>query len=170
MYNDYKPTVEKAINFFHGTSRDLMIDKYNRLTEKGEPYDVELEFITARKRKIWVRSVGKPVFDTKGKVVAVRGLFQDIDEQKKREMELETSLAMINKQADKLKDFAHIVSHNLRSHTGNLRMITNMIELETEPEMKLEWLEHIKGLSESLDETVNNLRDIVNSHIGHPGK
>jgi len=93
-------------------------------------------------------------------------LFQDIDEQKKRELTLETSLALINKQADKLKDFAHIVSHNLRSHTGNLKMITNMIELETEPEMKLEWVEHIKGLSDSLDETVNNLREIVNSHIG----
>jgi PAS domain S-box-containing protein len=166
VYNDYIPTVEKAINFFYGNSKAVIIDKFKRLTEEGEPYDVELEFLTARKRKIWVRAVAKPVFDNEGKVVGVRGLFQDIDEQKKRELALQTSLELINKQADKLKDFAHIVSHNLRSHTGNLMMITNMIELETEPEMKLEWLEHIKGLSESLDETVTNLRDIVNSHIG----
>lgn len=170
VYNDYKPTAEKAINFFYGASRDIMIARYQRLVEKGEPYDEELEFLTARKRKIWVRSVGKPVFNAAGKVVGARGLFQDIDEQKKRELKLEASLQLINRQAEKLKDFAHIVSHNLRSHTGNLKMITNMIALETEPEMKLEWLEHITGLSESLDETVNNLRDIVNSHIGMPEK
>jgi len=166
VYNDYRPTVEKAINFFYGSSKDIIINRFQRLIDLGEPYDEELEFITARKRKIWVRAVAKPVFNSEGKVVAALGLFQDIDEQKKRELALEASLELINKQADKLKDFAHIVSHNLRSHTGNLKMITNMIELETEPEMKLEWLEHIKGLSESLDETVNNLRDIVNSHIG----
>jgi signal transduction histidine kinase len=144
----------------------VIIDRYQRLIELGEPYDEELEFVTARKRKIWVRAVGEPVINSEGKVVKVRGLFQDIDEQKKRELALEASLAVINKQADKLKDFAHIVSHNLRSHTGNLKMIANMIELEEEPELKLEWIEHIKNLSESLDETVNNLRDIVNSHVG----
>ncbi len=166
VYNDYKPTVEKAISFFYGFSKDIITDKYNRIVATGEPYDIELEFITARKRKIWVRAVAKPVFDDAGKIVGIRGLFQDIDEHKKRELALQKSLELINKQADKLKDFAHIVSHNLRSHTGNLKMITNMIALETEPEMKLEWLEHIRGLSESLDETVNNLRDIVNSHIG----
>lgn len=166
VYNDYVPTVDKAINFFYGTSKDIITTHFKRLKEHGEPYDLELEFITARKRKIWVRSIGKPVFDEKGKVVMIRGLFQDIDEQKKRELKLEASLELIKKQTDKLKDFAHIVSHNLRSHTGNLKMITNMIDLETEPEMKLEWMEHIKGLSESLDETVNNLREIVNSHIG----
>ncbi|TKK65669.1 hypothetical protein FC093_19220 [Ilyomonas limi] len=165
VYNDYKPTVEKAINFFYGSSRDIIVDRYNRLVEKGEPYDEELEFLTARKRKIWVRAVAKPVFDSAGKVIGGRGLFQDIDDQKKRELALKASLDVINKQADKLKDFAHIVSHNLRSHTGNLKMITNMIELETDVEMKLEWLEHIKGLSDSLDETVNNLRDIVNSQV-----
>jgi PAS domain S-box-containing protein len=168
VYNDYIPTVEKAINFFHGTSKDIITDKFRKLTEEGEPYDVELEFLTARKRKIWVRAVGKPVFNESGKVVGLRGLFQDIDEQKKRELATEASLAWVNKQTDKLKDFAHIVSHNLRSHTGNLKMIMQMIDLESEPEMKLEWVEHIKGLSEALDETVNNLRDIVKSHIGTP--
>ncbi len=165
VYNDYKPTVDKAINFFYGASKAVMIDKYNRLINDAEPYDVELEFLTARKRKIWVRSVGRPVLDEGGKVIGVRGVFQDIDEQKRRELALEASLVLINKQNDKLKDFAYIVSHNLRSHTGNLKMITNMIDLETEPAMKLEWLDHIKGLSDSLDETVNNLKEIANSTI-----
>ena len=168
VYNDYVPTIDKAINFFHGTSKDIITEKFKKLAEEGESYDVELEFLTARKRKIWVRAVGKPVFNEAGKVVAVRGLFQDIDEQKKRELATEASLAWVNKQTDKLKDFAHIVSHNLRSHTGNLKMLMQMIDLETEPEMKLEWVEHIKGLSEALDETVNNLRDIVKSQIGTP--
>src|SRR3954469_10073642 len=57
VYNDYKPTVEKAISFFYGSSKDIITDKYNQLVKNGEPYDIELEFITARKRKIWVRAV-----------------------------------------------------------------------------------------------------------------
>src|SRR5689334_25163816 len=47
VYNDYKPTVEKALNFFYGSSKEIIVEKYKRLTEYGEPYDVELEFITA---------------------------------------------------------------------------------------------------------------------------
>lgn len=78
VYNDYKPTVEKAINFFYGSSKDVITDRYKRLIENGEPYDEELEFITARKRKIWVRAVAKPVFDEEGQLVAIRGLFSTL--------------------------------------------------------------------------------------------
>lgn len=165
VYNDYKPAPDKAIHFFYGESKKIIAEKYFRLINTGEAFDVELEFITARKRNKWVRTLGKAVLDENGKVVAVRGVIKDIDVHKKRELALQQSLDIIHRHNEKLKDFAHIVSHNLRSHTGNLKMITNMIDLETEPEAKLEWVEHIKGLSDSLDETVNNLRDIVNAHL-----
>ena len=54
------------------------------LTEKAEPYDIELELITAKGNKKWVRIIGSPAIEN-GKVVKLTGSFQDITEQKRAE-------------------------------------------------------------------------------------
>lgn len=54
--------------------------------EEAKPYDLELPFITAKGRHIWVRTQGFPV-QVDGKVTKIEGTFQDITEQKYRDME-----------------------------------------------------------------------------------
>ncbi len=57
--------------------------------ETGEPYDLELEFITAKGNKIWVHSVGK-AHQENGVTKVVSGTFQDITERKKAEKKLKS--------------------------------------------------------------------------------
>ncbi|MEM7106967.1 MAG: PAS domain S-box protein [Bacteroidota bacterium] len=72
---DYKNTLEKAI-----------ADAVN--LKKG--YDLELILITATGKEIWVKTVGIPV-EEEGKVTKLRGLFQDIDQRKRLELEQEAT-------------------------------------------------------------------------------
>ncbi len=159
---DYVPTVDESLHYYSFASREQLAKSISNLVDHHQAFDLELELTTAKNNKIWVRSNGKPITDKSGKLVKIRGVIQDISEQKQREMEVNQAMTLINDQNNKLKDFAYIVSHNLRSHTGNLKMIAEMIEMETDPDIKMQWVDMIQQVSVSLSHTVNNLTGIVN--------
>lgn len=86
-----KVPISEAINFYKpGYSRDTILEKFQRSMEFGEPYDVELELITATGKEKWVRAIGFPVFED-GKCVKTYGIFQDIHESKAAKLLLEES-------------------------------------------------------------------------------
>src|SRR5690606_36253598 len=79
---------------------------------------------------------------------------QDITENKKL---IET----MKDQNKRLINFAYIVSHNLRSHTGNISMLLDIMELEIPEFTENEFHENLKLASENLNETVQHLNDVV---------
>ncbi|MFD1587361.1 PAS domain S-box protein [Halorientalis brevis] len=105
---DYEPTVEEGIDFYHPGDRATIRDAFERLTTAGEPYDLKLRIITNDDEMRWVRSRGEPWYDDDGDLVGVRGAFRDITERTERERELE-------RQNDRLEEFAAVVSHDLRN-------------------------------------------------------
>lgn len=74
---DYEPTVETAINFFAPEAVPVISQAVRMAIEAGSPYDVELPFITATGRRIWVRAIGKAYF-ADGAVARIGGVIQDI--------------------------------------------------------------------------------------------
>jgi len=75
---DYEPSLDSGIEFYkEGASRRAITEAVTRGIEHGEPWDVELELITAKGRAIWVRALGKPDF-VDGQCVRLFGVFQDI--------------------------------------------------------------------------------------------
>ncbi len=73
--------VELGMSFYDGDSRELIEAAVREAVEKGKPYDLELEITSADGVRKWVRTIGHPVFEG-GKVVKVRGTFQDITDSK----------------------------------------------------------------------------------------
>jgi len=51
----------------------------------------------------------------------------DITQQKNAEQEIKALLDVTKDQNERLKNFAHIVSHNLRSHSGNISMMMDIL-------------------------------------------
>lgn len=84
---DYRPDMETAINFYAPEARETISQAVQTCIETGKPWDLELPFITARGRRIWVRAVGRGVFDN-GQAIRLVGSFQDITERREREEEL----------------------------------------------------------------------------------
>ena len=110
---DYNPPLEEAINFFHPDDRKKLSKAIQLATEHGEPYDMEVRFITAKGNHLWTRTVCSPQVEN-GKVVKLYGTFQDITEQKKyqdalRESEERYDLAM-NATKDGIFDWNLITS------------------------------------------------------------
>ena len=80
---DFKPILETAINFYkEGESRNKIQSAVINAIENGEPFDIELELITAKENAVWIRVIGQSEFDN-DKCLRLYGIFQDIDEIKK---------------------------------------------------------------------------------------
>ena len=80
----YSPTVDTAMNFYTPESRPVIADALQKGVKQGEAWDHELELITAKRRRIAIRVVGK-VDVVNGRTVRAYGTFQDITERKRAE-------------------------------------------------------------------------------------
>lgn len=159
--DDYLPTLEDGIYFYEkGESRDLIMECVQKAIQYGIPWDIEVTLITAKNNKIWVRSKGEAEAEN-GKYVRLVGVFQDITPQIKKRRKLEELLQIMSNQNARLTNFAHIVSHNLRSHTNNMESLTHLMQQETDENEKKQILEHLLSSVSRLKETVTNLNKIV---------
>lgn len=76
------PKPEEGVNYYTpGYSRERIAAVFKQAIEQGLPYDEELEIITEKGNKRWVRSMGLPEI-INGKVVRIYGTFQDITAQR----------------------------------------------------------------------------------------
>ncbi|MBN2745403.1 MAG: PAS domain S-box protein, partial [Bacteroidales bacterium] len=82
---DFVPNMDQAINFYkEGENRKKIADAVSNCVETGEPFDVEVELVTAKGNERWVRSIGSAEY-IDGKCVKLIGSIQDISERKKAE-------------------------------------------------------------------------------------
>lgn len=113
----------------------------------------------------WVLSRGKVIArDVNNNAIRIIGTHTDVTLEKEKEVELLGNLDIINEQNNRLLNFAHIVSHNLRSHTGNLKMLLNIIESDDDQETKEECFNHLRTTSEALSDTIEHLKELVDIH------
>lgn len=88
----YEPTVEEGIDFYTPESRPVIERAVQRAIELGEPFDVELEIVTAKGNLRWVHAIGRADLEHR----RIYGFFQDITGRKRTENALRHSEEMLN--------------------------------------------------------------------------
>lgn len=90
-------------------------------------------------------------------IVTVR----DITEYQNNLEKITSLLEIEEKQNGSLRNFTHIVSHNLRIHTANMLGILMVLEME-DPEMyRSQFVQMLKSSSENLEETIGHLNEVL---------
>jgi diguanylate cyclase (GGDEF)-like protein/PAS domain S-box-containing protein len=79
----YEPRVETAIAFYPPAERPAVAAAIDHATRTGESWDLELPFVRADGKRIWVRTIGRATFED-GRPMRVAGAFQDITERMER--------------------------------------------------------------------------------------
>ncbi|PIF59121.1 PAS domain-containing protein [Flavobacterium sp. 2] len=110
----------------------------------------------------WILDRGKVINrDENGKPLRVIGTHTDISLQKEKELELLKTMKLYSDQNSRLLNFSHIVSHNLNTQAGNIKSILDFIDADGDKETVTEMLEHLRTVSNDLNETISNLSQIV---------
>ncbi len=87
----FSPTPEEALSFYAPEWRERINKVFLGCATKGIPYDEQMEIITAKGKRIWIRTIGEAVRDDNGNIWKVHGAFQDITERKRNEKKLRES-------------------------------------------------------------------------------
>ncbi|MEN3325139.1 PAS domain-containing sensor histidine kinase [Mariniflexile soesokkakense] len=110
----------------------------------------------------WVKDVGRVVKrDGNGYPLRIIGTVCDITERKEKEAKISQNLDIITNQNNRLQNFAHIVTHNLKEYAGNFESLLEFYDTADSDEEKNELICHLKTVSNSLKNTITNLNEIV---------
>ena len=102
-----------------------------------------------------------PYFDLDGKVSGLIGMSLDISAMKNKQRELCNLIKITSSQNQKLISFAHIVSHNLRSHSANFSMLLGFLNSEKDQNERKRIIKMLRQASDNLLETLENLNQVV---------
>ena len=102
-----------------------------------------------------------PLLNLDGECKGLIGISMDISDIIQKENQLGDLINVTAIQNKKLINFAHIVSHNLRSHTANFSMLVDFLVKEDEESEKERILEMLTKASDNLMDTLENLNEVV---------
>lgn len=167
IYDIHELPYDFDLSFYDATSYypqpyyNAIINAINECKKSGKGYDLELQIITAKKNKIWVRTYGEPLFDGQGQPFKLRGVFMDIDRYKLNEISLNKTVEMVTQNNQQLKNFTHILSHNIRNHASNISLVSSLVDEEALDEDTADLFSKIKRISVSLNTTLDDLSQAI---------
>ncbi|MEP3208568.1 MAG: PAS domain S-box protein [Maribacter sp.] len=102
-----------------------------------------------------------PLIDSDEHAYGLVSIRMNISEIKQKELELRKLIDVTSSQNKKLINFAHIVSHNLRSHSANISMLLDFLAAEKSDLERGKLMKMLLKASNNLLETLDNLNEVV---------
>jgi diguanylate cyclase (GGDEF)-like protein/PAS domain S-box-containing protein len=131
-----QPPLEGALDFYAPEARPIIEEAVREGIRSGAPWDLELPFVTARGRRLWVRASGRAIRED-GRTVRLFGAFEDI-----------TARRELAERAGRLSVVA--------------RQMTNAI-IMTDREGRTEWLN--EAFTRQSGYTIEDMRDRKPGHV-----
>ena len=144
------PPLDELQSRYHPEDRERRDEAVQRALAAGEPWDVEARIETGGGDFRWVRSIGEPS-QRNGELVSARGALQDVTERKEREREIE-------RQNERLHEFAEVVSHDLRNP---LNVAMGRLQLAREDEDDAEHLDAVASAHDRIEAIIEDLLELA---------
>ncbi len=107
---DFIPDMENSIAFYkEGESRDRITEVVTKTIETGEPFDEELQIVTAKGNERWIRAMGNGRFK-ENKCVGLFGTFQEITQRKQAKEAIKN---LLHEKELLLKEVHHRIRNNM---------------------------------------------------------
>lgn len=152
---------------FRNKSEDLM----KQLNEIGAFKPVKFTFVNKLKQNLNLRVTGTMIESSTG-TKGILCTIENISAQANLEHKLKKTIAAARTRNEQLLKFAHMVSHNLKTHATNFSLLLTFLNNETNNKQRNKYMKMLFRASDNLSETIKGLREIVavNSNINKEKK
>lgn len=139
---EHQEVFQKALNTTLNEGKDFNLRlKIRRKTDGGV---------------IWVRTRGEAIENG-----GVRVIVQDINDSTHKNLDLKKSADLIQNQNERLQNFTQIVSHNLLSHSSNLRSISDFLSSNPDQDERETFVKFLGETTANLEDTLQELHDMI---------
>lgn len=173
MYGTERLTVNESIKYYSSASRPIIEQAVQRAIEQGEPFDLELDIISAKGNRRSVHAVGKPD-RARGKV---SGFFQDITESKRAEAAMQEMNRNLIESRQQLRNLVALNETNLEKEKRHIAREVHdelgQILTALRMDLSLAIIRHadhvpdllgaLNGMKMQVDRAVEGVRNVANS-------
>lgn len=155
---NYHISLRNALDFYAEEHHDKVTSLFYKCAN-GNYASTAVRLRALDKSEFWVRATAEPIYNDENEIIGIRGVFQNIQNDKQKELRLVRSLKTIESQNTQLNSFTNIITHNLRSHASNLKMTLELLKDCDDP-----------GELKELVTTAQEISEDLNTVVGHIGQ
>jgi PAS domain S-box-containing protein len=132
---------------------------------KGREMGVNLELPALRKDdSTFMAEISLSPFESAGEL-HVAAAIRDVTQKKELINQLRQKDQLVMEQNGRLVNFAHIVSHNLRSYSGNLKSLLGFYTGSKDDNERAMIIRHLQNISAGLSDVIDHLNEIVSIRL-----
>ncbi|TYP96708.1 PAS/PAC sensor signal transduction histidine kinase [Tenacibaculum adriaticum] len=148
--------------FFSRKEEKTFIDKKKEDRKQGISDSYEFKFTNRwGQERYWLVS-GAPNYDLKGNIIGSIGVLLDITDNKILEFQKESLLKKLRESNEELEEYAHIVSHDLKSPLRSISALTSWLKEDYENVLEKEGIVNLNLIEETVEKMENLINDILN--------
>lgn len=154
VFDDWKNTL-------HPDDVDEAVSTVWEAVERHSPIDFRFRILTRSGQVRHIAAKGQTFYDDQGEPDHIIGVNYDFTRQKKSDDRLRRLLDITEEQNKSLVNYAHIVSHNLRSNSSNLTMLAGMLENARDESEQKQFIRMMNTSIERLNDTIIHLNEVI---------
>jgi PAS domain S-box-containing protein len=161
----FQPELANSLAFYPGEAAATVSAAMTAATDHGQPFDLELPFVTARGRKLWVRAMGEAVL-VDGATRAIRGVFQDVTDSRRQREALAAARDAAEAATRAKSQFLANMSHEIRTPLNGVVGLTHLLldtPLDTD---QMRCAQGIQTSSQALLHLINDILDLSKIEAG----
>lgn len=137
-----------------------IIKEENKKRQKGISNSYEVKVLTKQnENRYWLIS-GAPNYDLNGKLIGSIGVHLDITDLKNLQIQKESLLSKLERSNDELQEYAHIVSHDLKSPLRSIDALVSWLKEDNKgklDDMSLKNFELIESTLEKMEQLISDV-------------
>lgn len=147
--------------FTTGKNKELVLsENAKRLKKQSNSYEIEVVHKSGEK-KYWLVS-GGPNTNIQGETIGSIGIHLDITELKKLELQRQELLSDLEKRNEELKEYAHVVSHDLKSPLRSIHALVSWIKEDNENALEKASIDNLNLVQITVEKMERLITDILN--------
>jgi len=160
-YTESELLGKKAQSIFLVDNSDVTIrdEKLKRKQGISSSYELKVK-IKSGENRIWLIS-GATNYDMNGEVIGSIGIHLDITDLKKLQLQKESLLIELEKSNDELQEYAHIVSHDLKSPLRSIDALINWIKEDNKDKLDDVSLQNFALIETTLEKMELLISDVL---------